>query len=387
MKKTFLLPLLLWCALPALADGTYKKRNNCFGFLSWRYKVTATATKITGDSRYTGGTSSSGTCNSLASCTAAGTFKEWGSETPQVVATVTSKIGPGVSGQVSTWVHWMHQGKFYLGGNPLNSYNGYPSNALYTPAAFDSTSPVPTGYGATASTRDIVFDERSHSIIIQGINGNLGVDVPDAANAFSTIKIWVLDARNVTNEDNARVITTMQAFVLNGQLVLQGGFSQQDFEQTERGKAQYTITNVTKTVAIDKNISLDDIIVKVGSDAGTLDQGVAAAYKIDFSTPEVKKITAQMEEEALFKLNVLQNPVNGTLNISLANGQKNYQSVSLSVVSATGETVKQVYSGKLGEKTTQYFSADVAAIKPGVYFLVAVTGNGDKYSRKFIKTE
>ncbi|MBL7728531.1 MAG: T9SS type A sorting domain-containing protein [Dinghuibacter sp.] len=379
MKKKLLIALFLLIGYQVLADGTYKKRNNCWGFISWRFKVTANAQKVTDEPFYTGSSCGHGTCNSLASCTATGTYG-WGEQ--QLVAFVTSKIGPGVPGQVSTWQHFLHIGKFYLGATPESPLPAYPYNALYQP---DSVSPIYTGYGSTVSTADIVFDSRSHSIVLQGINGTLGVDVPDMANAYTTIKIWILDARNVKDEKDARVITSMQAMVINGQLVVQGGFSASDFQQPTRNKAQYNISNITKTIPIDPSISLDDIIVEVGSDAGALSDGIAAKYQPDFNTPEMKRITEQMQQEAIFKLNILQNPVSNKLNLSIANGQNHYNNVTVSILSASGDVVKEVYSGKMPEESAKNITVDVSALKPGIYYLTAITGNRDRFTRKFVK--
>jgi Secretion system C-terminal sorting domain len=387
MRMILLFTTFVCMTLAALADGDYKKRRNCWGIFSWRYKVTANARLIGTDPRYSGDGRQDGTCNSLAQCTAAGTFRPFPNSEPQVVASVTSKIGPNQPGVVTTWQHWQHFGKFLLGADPGTIAVDYPSVAFHQSMAADSAAPQYAGVLSSASTRDIIFDDRSHSIIIDGITGNLGVNVYDMANAYTTIKIWVLDARNVKDEKDARVITTMQAFVLNGQLVLQGGFTQQDFQQPDRTKAAYTITNVTKTVYIDPAISLDDIIVRVGSDAGVMSMGVAKDYQPDFNAPEVKQITEKMEAEAAFKLNVLQNPAKNNLTIVMANGKKTFEAGELVITSMAGKPVKQVYTGKIDEQSTRYFTTDVTSLQPGMYFVTLVTNTGDRFTRKFIKQE
>lgn len=383
MKKQLLIALCLSMASQVLADGTYKQRNNCWSFISWRYKVTANATRIGDDYRYTGNGSSDGTCNSLASCTAWGTFTDYGSQTVEYVASVQSQIGPGVPGSVSTWEHFFHFGKFYLGTRPETALPRYPTNALYTPSA--PASDEYKGYGSNISTREIVFDKRSHSIILQGINGLLTVDVPDKANAYTTLKIWIWDARNVKDEKDAKLISSLQAIVINGKLVTQGIFTPADFQQTDAKKSQFQLNNITKSIAIDPSISLDDIIVEVGSDGGLLSEGIAEKYQPDFNTPEMKRVMDNMKQEAVFKLDILQNPVSNMLNLSMASGQNQYNHVTVSIQSASGEVVKNVYSGKMPEESAKNITVDVSALKPGIYYLTAITGNRDRFTRKFVK--
>jgi hypothetical protein len=239
------------------------------------------------------------------------------------------------------------------------------------------------GIVSNISTQQIDFDELTHSIVISGINARVGVDDPDMENAYATFKIWILDATDVNDENNAKVITTFQAFVRNGQLILEGNMSANDFT-AQNNKAIYTLTGLTRTISIPQNISLDDVIVKVGADLGNLGDGINPEYSLNFNQQKYAGANKEIHDNARFQIDILGNPASGNLNFVVANGKRKYTSATIDVYSCDGKLVKHVYDGELANLSKD-FCIDISSLPTGNYYLSTVTDTKEKFTRKFIK--
>lgn len=379
MKKIILTNVLLLVAIASvLADANYTTRKNCWGALSWRYKTYANIWEPVHHLNYfADGSGSSNSCSS----------------------TFTTKYGyyvpilPGVTGAIAKASTGIYGNQAYV--NIYSGFNGFFNGGANTDMQIADLSFSPMyenddiqleklkGSFANISSNIINFNENSHSVEIKGLNGILGIDEIDMANGYATFKIWILDATNESDESNAKILKTIQAFILNGKLVLEGDFKQSDFIQ-ENDKAIYNLANVDKIIPIDKSVSLENILVKIGSDVGNLGQGINEDYRINFNSNKYAKNTNEIIENSMLKLNILGNPTTDNLKFNLSNGTKEYANSIISIFGNDGKLIRQVYSGELTNSIKE-FNIEISSLPIGNYYLTVQTNTNEKFTRKFIK--
>lgn len=381
MKKTISTLMLLLVAISTVfADANYNTRKNCWGFISWRHKAYASVTRKVSDPHYNADGSETKT-----SCQPIYLYKYgmWFPFLPPKAGSSSyhDAIAKGENGRAYSWVRPEYTPKFAAGGNTDMQIADLSYSPMYESG--NSTTSDLEGSFADISTTSIDFDEVNHRVILNGINARLGVDDPDMANAYATFKIWILNATGVSDENDAVVIDSMQAFILNGQLIIRGGLQQSNFTQ-EGQKAIFNFTGLTKNFNIPSSISLDDIIVKVGSDVGNLGQGVNEDYRINFNTNQFAKKVSEIVENSMFKLDIIGNPATNNLNFVVAKGTKTFTNVNISIVANDGKVVNQIYNGEVGN-SDKNFSIDISALATGNYYLTVVTNTNEKFVRKFIK--
>lgn len=302
-------------------------------------------------------------------------------------------ILPGVTGAIAKASTGTYGNQAYV--NIYSGFNGFFNGGANTDMQIADLSFSPMyenddiqleklkGSFANISSNIINFNENSHSVEIKGLNGILGIDEIDMANGYATFKIWILDATNESDESNAKILKTMQAFILNGKLVLEGDFKQSDFIQ-ENDKAIYNLANVDKIIPIDKSISLENILVKIGSDVGNLGQGINEDYRINFNSNKYAKNTNEIIENSMLKLNILGNPTTDNLKFNLSNGTKEYANSIISIFGNDGKLIRQVYSGELTNSIKE-FNIEISSLPIGNYYLTVQTNTNEKFTRKFIK--
>lgn len=379
MKRTISTAVLLLVAISsALADANYTTRKNCWGFFSWRYKTYANVWEPVHHTGYfPDGSGSSNSCSSTFTA-------KYGYQA------INNSLYTGAKAYASTG---NYGNQSYV--NIYAGYNGYfnggaktdmqNADLSYAPMYENEGKPLGNMEGSFAkvSSSVINFNETTHSIEIRGIDARLGIDDIDIANGYSTFKIWILDATGVNDESNATVLKTMQAFVLNGKLVLEGGFQQSDFTQ-ETGKAIYNLSNFDKTVVIDAGINLDNVLVKIGSDVGNLGQGINEDYRINLNSNKYAPIVNEITDNSMLKLNIIGNPTTDNLKFTLANGTKEYSNSTISIFGNDGKLIRQVYSGEISNSIKE-FNVDISSLSVGNYYLTVQTNTNEKFTRKFIK--
>lgn len=382
MKKILLVSVVaLSLAKTASADASYLKRKNCLGIFGYKYKSYADVERITNVAYFwADGAGTSKNCSGT-SVRKTGYFLATPGGTGTVYATAEALSGSSL-GSASTYIQSGFTSKFTAGGNVDNDLAEFSYAPMYENLNTQTAQSM-EGTFSKITTTDISFNELNHSVVISGINAKIGVDDPDMANSYSTFKIFILDARNVTNESDAKVIQTLQAFVINGILTLQGDLKQSDFIKTE-GKSIFTSIELNKTILIDPSISLDDVIVKIGSDAGNLGQGVNPSYRMNFHEKEHENTINSITEASSFKLNLMENPVSNNLKFIVADKKDNNTIADINIINTSGNTIMKVYNGEINniDKTV---SVDISSLSNGVYYIVVVTNNNEKYTRKFIK--
>lgn len=386
MRSTILTIIaLLGFASSVLADASYKIRMSCWGAFSWRYKA-ATSVKRTAATSGSTRLIADGSWSDY-SCNRDMENEKYGyTISDQAVFTsayAKASAGPNLPEYAKTWIASGAKRNFSAG----KVADFLLSEFSYAPMYEGTEKEYMNMEGAIADigTADIDFDASSQSILLHDLNIRVGVDDPDMANTYATVKIWILDASSAANEEDAPVIAVLQAFVFNGELVLEGSWNASEFSK-EEGKSVFTL-RANKVIPIGSSVSPDDIIVKVGSDAGNLGDGTPQEYAIDFkANKQVQDIVHNLKRNMRFKFFLLSNPAVDNLKFTIANGTRSFEHVTINIVTRNGRVVKQVYDGVVTDHN-QLVQADIAGLAPGYYYLTATTNTSERFVQKFINSK
>jgi len=382
MKKLILSVLLVAVTHQIFADAYYVKRKKCLGNLQWKYISYACVNLNWGSPAYGDG---SGTQKA---CTINTTVDKYGKTCPcigqtpipvQTRSEAHAGVGPSINGYSWTYTQPGYGSQFSAGLNSTYLYQSFASVPMYEEG--NEEYPDLLGTKASLSNADVVFNDSEHSVTIEGINAELFVDDPDMSNTYSTFKIFVLNTNgDYDNLENAEVITTLQAFIYNGELIVLGDFSSNDFTQVGN-KAHYKVIDFTKTIDIESGIDLDDVVVKFGTDIGNLENGVNENYQIDLKNSSYSNITSRAIENSKLNLDILQNPVVNNLSFVIKTGAEKYNNYTINIFSSDG---KLVYASSESEiENSRIFKIDVSSLSKGNYFLTIKTNTNEKFTRKF----
>lgn len=386
MKRIILAVLLLTVTHQIFADAYYVKRKRCLGSLQWKYISYACVNLNWGSPAYGDGSGTQKACTINTSVDKYGKTCPCIGQSPIPIQTRSEAhagVGPSVNGFSWTYTQPGYGSQFSAGLNPNSFYQSYASLPMYEGGNEEYSDLL--GTKASVSDGEVLYNESEHSISINGINAELFVDDPDMVNTYSTFKIFILNTNgDYDNLENADVITTFQAFIYNGELIVLGDLTNDNFTQVGN-KAHYTLADFNTTIDIASNIDLDDVVVKFGTDIGNLENGVNEDYQINLKVAPYTNFISKAVENSKLHLDIQQNPVVNELSFILNNGTENYKSYQINIISSDGKIVYT--SNELGSDAPRSFKVDVSSFAVGNYYLTVKTNTNEKFTRKFSLTK
>ncbi len=283
-------------------------------------------------------------------------------------------------GFVGDWTNPGYASHFNLGLNNPLSIPHESSMPMYS-----NTNDAQTDYlGAMALVKydDVDFNFNKNVISIKNLNIKIGADVLDKANIYSTIKISILDATDAKDESDAKVLTTIQAFVHQGKLIINGDIELPAFEQMT-GKNIYTCNTASLDIKMNKNIKLENLILDISSDQGSLAEGITPRFEMEL--PKNSSNSLGLFEQSNIELDILGNVVSNNMRFKVKNNVPDlYKNAKVYILNNEGKVVRNISNNKFST-LQQVINTDVSSLASGNYYLILETNKGDRFTRKFIK--
>jgi hypothetical protein len=232
---------------------------------------------------------------------------------------------------------------------------------------------------AELNDNGIEFDEFSRAISISNLNGFLRVNSKDLKNNFSTFQILVYTFKIINGETvKDQLLWKAKATILNGELLLEGNFSQNEFSNKSNfNDAYFAINNVSKKIYVPTDINIENVTVEVSGDGGNLGIGISDNYAPDLNSTEAQAIVNEIQKSNDFNFNVYVE--NDILNAQILIGHNNINISEIQIISLSGQKFSSNFSFD-GEK----YSTDISKLNSGAYLILFKKDN-KFYSKKFIK--
>lgn len=230
---------------------------------------------------------------------------------------------------------------------------------------------------ATLNDNGIDFDESSRMITIKSMNGFLKVSSTDIRNNYSTFQIKV--ATFTGNGDATKIKQVLwyaKASILNGELYLEGNFSESDFKNNSNHYDQiFTISDLTKGIRVPNDIDIEEVFVEVSGDGGNLGIGISDNYAPNLDTEKGAQLIAKMGTGFNFSLVSSYDEITACL---FEPGDIRIDEVM--IVALTGAVT---ISRKISAGETSEIRMNTSGLTSGAYLFMLRAGS-DFYSKKFI---
>lgn len=244
------------------------------------------------------------------------------------------------------------------------------------------------------TVNEIVFNEESHAVELNDINGYLDIYSPNMPDDYNVVMItaYLDDYSSVddstwvdsTGTVHLPILWQAKAFMYDGQLVFEGDFEASDFnEESGSDGSRFTASNLNKTISIADDIDLDNVIIEVSTDGGSIALGVPEKFAISQNKPGVTSITNNINTTIKVGMSITPNPA--TNNFSLDFYNKKACNYELMIISLEGKLIKNLGKGSLNANEHKIKNFPIADLANGVYFVQMITDKGEKYSKKLIK--
>ena len=235
---------------------------------------------------------------------------------------------------------------------------------------------------------DITYNDESHTITVNNFSSELNVFAPNMADEYSVVMITAYNHNDpgvpFDGYETLPIVWQAKAFVYNGAIVYQGNFTEGDFTpQSVSEGVLFTVEGINKTITIPEDVSLDNVVVEVAVDCGSIAMGVPSKYTIDFGAPAARKVTKQVKQNSKVTMSVYPNPV--TDNISVDFQSKENGNYEMFITTLDGRKLKSLEKGTLSANQPVSKKYDIAFLPNEVYMLQLVTEKGEKFSKKIIK--
>ncbi len=228
-----------------------------------------------------------------------------------------------------------------------------------------------------------VFDENSHSIIIPNISGKIKLQKNNGYYSDLRFSIWRPndDSVNLIEDetvDDSEILHKIAIKLTDKGLIFNGDLVDEDFKSkfkvVDDGKEIYVeFTEVSLKIAIDPNISLNDLAVQIeGDGAPDTESNVAKMIQnTDLSTTND------------YKFSVYPNPAANFVNVEFLNSVSN-ATTNIRLYNLLGEEIQNIYNGNINKGKLKSLKIDISSLPIGTYLLLIDSG-GKKLTKKIIK--
>ena len=233
-------------------------------------------------------------------------------------------------------------------------------------------------------SNDAIFNEEEHSVIISGITGSIKLQKDNGYYSKMRFSIWkpnddiangvedeTMDEREVLHQFEIQV--TDNGVFFNGNLA-NSNLNNQFIVKEDGKEINVTFTDLSITVPIDSNVSLDDLAVMIDGD-GAPDTKTNASKMANTT----EKSIAKKE----FSLNVYPNPSSDLVNIDFSNNLFS-GNTSISVYNTAGEKMETILNDKTGKNELRTIKLNISKYPKGNYYIL-IESNDKRLTKQFIK--
>jgi len=166
--------------------------------------------------------------------------------------------------------------------------------------------------------------------------------------------------------------------LINGELLLEGDFSKNNFTNNSNGnEISYTLNTLTKTIKIADDVDFNSLVVEMSGDNGNLGMGVANNFAPNMSSPEGLAIKNNIVSETNFNFDVVNK--SQQIEVNITKNKTNAKLEEATIVAFDGTSVKTIELS--ANKNSQV--VNVSDLSSGAYF-VRYLIDGNYYLKKFI---
>jgi hypothetical protein len=254
-----------------------------------------------------------------------------------------------------------------------------PSDLSFSPMI------IPQKQAIESTTKDsykgdgIVFDEINRTVTIKNLTGFLSISSLDLKNDFSTLQFKIF-SETVINGVSIPQKNVWQAKVslINGELLLEGDFSKDDFtNNSTKNEISYALNTTTKTIKIANNVDFNSLVVEMSGDNGNMGMGVVENFVPNMSSPEGLAIKNHILSETNFNFDVVNKSTE--IEINITKNKTNTKIEEATILAFDGKAIRSIELPS--NKSSQL--VNVSNLSSGAYF-VRYLIDGNYYLKKFI---
>ncbi len=352
---------LIFLSQNLLADHTTQQRSNCRVLA--KYKATAKL-KWPGASSYTN--NSDNGCSSAQ----AEVRSTWD---PSQTLDGQSFVHIGDDG---FWAYGVANNGFTYGENTMLINPTYSFSPMIISKNNVSKNTVTNSYRGDG----ILFDAVNHTITFKNLTADLGVSSKDLENDFTTLQFKIFSESIKDGQSTIlKTIWSAKASIINGQLLLEGDFTPNEFSLVANKKGiNYNLNKTTKTLHIDESVDFETLVVEMSGDGGNLGMGITNKYAPNFSSIEGEMIKNKIIAETNFNFDITNK--SKEIEISVTKNNLNRPIEEIAILSYNQEKVKSI-NFTLSNNKSQVINT--SSLSSGAYF-VRYLINGNYYMKKFI---
>lgn len=281
---------------------------------------------------------------------------------------------------------YCHNGNdgFWAGGTGRNGFQ-YGSNTTllesvysYAPkiTAKDFQENVVTTNGYKGD--GIIFNAADRTVTIQNLTAYLNVASSDLKNDYSILNFKIFS--EVVKDGISIPVQTLwnaSVSIVNGELLLDGDFSKNDFANHSKGNnISYTLDKTTKVIQIADDVDFESLVVEMSGHGGNLAEGIPENFAPNFASADGQAIKNNMLAGTNFNFDILNK--SKEIEISVTKNVIDSKIVEANILTINGEKVKSI---DLNASNIQ--TVNVNDLPKGAYY-VRYLIDGNYYSKKFI---
>ncbi len=213
------------------------------------------------------------------------------------------------------------------------------------------------------------------------INNVLGfIEAKDDMRAFYQVQVWLpnhdMDKMiEDTITDANEIIWTGKVSIVNSQMILEGGFYNEKFDESMNGtKKRVSFNGKNFNIQLPNWVNTNDVVVIVTCDGG-------------FNEANTFRMAQQTTEDAIkdnkIKFNVFPNPISSEFNVNFMSNKDG--KVEIKIYSTTGQIIKSIINNVAKKDEEINIKVDVKTLNlsSGIYFIY-VDNDESIYLKKIV---
>ncbi len=229
-----------------------------------------------------------------------------------------------------------------------------------------------------------IFDDDTHAIRLSGISGSIKLNKNNGFYSSMRFSVWkpnddLVNSVEDTTMDDSEVLHQLEIKVTDNGIYFNGDLATEEvkekFKIVDDGKDIYvTFNDLSVTVPVDRNISLDDMAVQMDGDG---------APDTESNIAKMSAKTDTLVDTNNYKFNIHPNPVKDFINIEFSDNLSTGNTV-IELYNTNGRKVKEMFNDIIHEKDIKKIHTDISDLPKGNYY-VMVNCNGRKLVKQIIK--
>lgn len=254
---------------------------------------------------------------------------------------------------------------------------GYPnSDMFYDMMQYQPMPPNDTVERVSVSSSSIDF--LPHKIKINNVLGF--IEAKDDMKAYYQVRIWVPNhdlqkSIEDTIIDDNEVIWNGKVTIIDNQMILEGGFYNEKFDESMNGnKKRVSFNGKNFNIHLPNSVDVDDVVVVITADGG---------YNEQKALRKAAESTETAIQNGDIKFDVFPNPTISEFNVNFKS--KVDGKITVKLYNITGQLIQNVHdqNGKKDEEITVKVDTKSLNIPKGVYFVFVEDGS-QTYIKKIV---